>query len=268
MASAPPGQTHSKRPGDQRRVVRQPVEDRIREDDVNRRARSERAQVCTDPFGFGRVRSGLGQHFFRAVDADDPRVRPALSQHRRRVSGTASEVDGGGYRGERYAATELERGPGALISELEVQGFVPLRHSCTLVTLSAGSAGRVSHLKTWSAPHPRSRRQCTSPHRRRALQRGSHLSVRSTRRRGTAGHELEAYARASAMPAMGRNIERYATNHNRQGAICAPPTQVCPLRRRHRCKPLRHRHPTHTAMPCFCAHRLGPRAFAKVGVPA
>ncbi len=85
-------------------MVRQPVEDRIREDDVNRRARSERAQVCTDPFGFGRVRSGLGQHFFRAVDADDPRVRPALSQHRRRVSGTASEVDGGGYR-LRYRAS-------------------------------------------------------------------------------------------------------------------------------------------------------------------
>ena len=62
------------------------------------------------------------------IDADNRRLRPALDQKLRRISGSASDIDDPARVGKRDLRQEISRGPGPFILELEILLCVPVNH--------------------------------------------------------------------------------------------------------------------------------------------
>ncbi len=116
-------------------LVRDPLEQRVRDDQVDRLGRRPGRDVgelvrCAV---VRIVSEGLVDHVRRGVDAVDRRLRPARAQHRGEVARSAAEVDDRGGLA-LHASDEVDERAGAVVGELQIARGVPGRHDSDRTT--------------------------------------------------------------------------------------------------------------------------------------
>jgi hypothetical protein len=115
-------------PRQQALVVADPLQRRIREDEIVALGRRPARDVADDELDAGIIAPRCRQHVGRAVEPGDRRFRPAVAQKARAVAGTAAEIDDTPRRRAIGARQEIERGLCALIGEAQVLLGIPTMH--------------------------------------------------------------------------------------------------------------------------------------------
>jgi hypothetical protein len=113
------------KPRKQRVVAVEPLQRRVRVQDVDFFLGLPVGYVGFDPCVRIRLGPGAGQHLRRVVDADDPRVGPPPPQQRGDVAGAAAEVDDALRRRQRNAGKQFRRRPEPVVLEGEILVRVP-----------------------------------------------------------------------------------------------------------------------------------------------
>ncbi len=114
---------------EQRVVAVEPLQRRVRVEDVDRLARVPFGDVGLDPGVRMRRRAGAVQHLRRVVDAGDPRLRPALAQQPGDVARPAAEIHDQSRRWRGNTGQQLRRRPQPVVLEGEILVRIPLHRA-------------------------------------------------------------------------------------------------------------------------------------------
>jgi hypothetical protein len=115
--------------GNQRRqerlVIRDPLQHGVGEDHVGRRLRKPIANIRRLEGDVGETLARRFDHIGRGIEADDARMRVALTQHFGRIAGAAADVGGAENFSVRNLRHEIAHRPRPLVFEFEVLGGGP-----------------------------------------------------------------------------------------------------------------------------------------------
>ena len=109
-------------------VVADPLQRRIREDEIVRLGGCPARDVADDELDAGMIALRRRQHIGRAVEPANRRFGPPIAQQARAVAGTAAEIDDTPRRREIDARQEIERRLCALVGEAQILFGIPTVH--------------------------------------------------------------------------------------------------------------------------------------------